>query len=280
MKQRSDQFTDIIEVLQKFLQRRNAMRAAPPLPDLPEWRRTACDELAKESGRNWSTIQDAYTRRFGEKEAWHFDDLAIDWLREPNAPNSKLENELIRIASEIETKKRRTEGLERIREFFATLQGIHPKPNEADGNSDSATHEEPPGGSGFGDADQNKEVETASINAVIARYESEGWQVKSVERDRVGYDLHCTRKREVELAEVKGIAGFSQMCIVTEGERQVAAKRSGSVVWLVTAALSKPELHRYSGFEFLTMFELTPIQYRARLRLRGVSGVDEAEVSS
>jgi len=132
----------------------------------------------------------------------------------------------------------------------------------------------------FGDAERNSLVEQAAIHAVTNWYQVAGWQVKSVERDRVGYDLHCTREHELELAEVKGIAGFSQMCIVTEGECQVAAKRSGSVVWLVTAALSRPELHRYSGSEFLAKFEFTPIQYRAKLRLGGVSRVAETGVSS
>jgi hypothetical protein len=49
-------------------------------------------------------------------------------------------------------------------------------------------------GAGFGDAMENKIVEDAAIDAVKRQYVSDGWSVRSVERDRCGYDLEC-RKR-------------------------------------------------------------------------------------
>lgn len=64
------------------------------------------------------------------------------------------------------------------------------------------------GGAGFGNPEENKEVETAAIAFVTKLYESEGWQVVSVENEKCGFDLICTRGTTIENVEVKWISPF------------------------------------------------------------------------
>jgi len=60
------------------------------------------------------------------------------------------------------------------------------------------------GGAGFGLAAENRQVELAAIRAVRAHYRALGWRVRSVERDKVGYDLIAQRGTEEAHVEVKG----------------------------------------------------------------------------
>lgn len=82
-------------------------------------------------------------------------------------------------------------------------------------------------GGGFGDPESNREVERAAIARATAALEAEGWSVESVERDRIGFDLLCTRPDgEARHVEVKGVRGSARSFIITEGELLRSGGRS------------------------------------------------------
>ncbi|UYD31097.1 DUF3883 domain-containing protein (plasmid) [Tolypothrix sp. PCC 7712] len=119
-------------------------------------------------------------------------------------------------------------------------------------------------GVSFGNYQKNKEVEKAAVDFVRKQYN--GWNIESVERDKVGYDLICTNKSLVENVEIKGVSGNEPAFIITANEVNQANKNPNFVLWVVTSALNSPKGHRWSGSEMLSQFELKPIQYMARLR--------------
>lgn len=124
-------------------------------------------------------------------------------------------------------------------------------------------------GSGFGNQIENKLVEKAAIDAVRKAYENNGWLVRSVERDKCGFDLECRKKRLIENVEVKGITATEQCFMITAGEVEQARKTPSFVLIVVTSALSRsPLLTRYSGAQFCRRFHLAAVQYRAVLRRR------------
>ena len=121
-------------------------------------------------------------------------------------------------------------------------------------------------GAGFGNPEENKEVEKAAIAIVKKKYKFDGWTVKSVERDKCGYDLECHKGETTENIEVKGVRGSEQSFFITAREVQQAQTDPKFVLFLVTSALTSPVLSRYSGPEFVRCFELKVVQYRAARR--------------
>lgn len=121
-------------------------------------------------------------------------------------------------------------------------------------------------GAGFGNPEENKEVEKAAIAIVKKKYKLDGWTVKSVERDKCGYDLECHKGETTENIEVKGVRGSEQSFFITAREVQQAQTDPKFVLFLVTSALTSPVLSRYSGPEFVRCFELKVVQYRAARR--------------
>lgn len=122
-------------------------------------------------------------------------------------------------------------------------------------------------GAGFGDSAENRMVEIAAIAAVTSHYRADGWAVRSVERDRCGFDLECRKGTTIESVEVKGLRATEQAFIITAGEVEQARTNLTFVLIVVTAALSpSPVLSRYSGAEFCERFGLSAIQYFAALR--------------
>jgi hypothetical protein len=121
--------------------------------------------------------------------------------------------------------------------------------------------------SGFGNPAENKQVEEAAISIVRKHYENDGWDVRSVERDKCGFDLECRKSKAIENVEVKGVSGAEQSFIMTAGEVKQAKSNCNFALVVVTLALSaSPVLKRYSGPEFCQYFELSSVQYRAVLR--------------
>lgn len=118
---------------------------------------------------------------------------------------------------------------------------------------------------GFGAADLNRQVEQAAVATATADLRAEGWNVESVEQDRIGYDLLCTRDdREERHIEVKGARGSGLGFIITEGEVQRAEDDPDFWLYLITDALSpEPRLRRYSAEELLRTFTFVPLAYRA-----------------
>jgi hypothetical protein len=121
-------------------------------------------------------------------------------------------------------------------------------------------------GAGFGNPELNKKVETVAILKVTKEYEETGWSVKSVEADKCGYDLLCTKDLLKEHVEVKGISGGIASFIITAGEVKQARNNPNFRICIVTSALKKnPQLTCYSGQEFIEQFSLSPLAFKASL---------------
>ena len=104
-------------------------------------------------------------------------------------------------------------------------------------------------GVGFGDPAENKLVEVAAVRAVVKTYQGDGWSVRSVERDKCGFDLECTKNGSVENVEVNalywksysktealvwylagaGVGGICGLCVAGAARLLV---RAGGVIWL------------------------------------------------
>jgi len=122
-------------------------------------------------------------------------------------------------------------------------------------------------GAGFGTAENNKRVEQAAIAVVAKWYEDQDWQVRSVEADKCGYDLECCKDGVEEHIEVKGVQGDDPTFIITAAEIRNLMLDRKHVTAVVTNALSKnPLLTRFLRDEFLSIFHLEPLAYRATNR--------------
>jgi hypothetical protein len=126
---------------------------------------------------------------------------------------------------------------------------------------------QPHHGAGFGDPLENRLVEAMAIRAVKKKYQQDGWSVRSVEREKCGFDLECSKNGVVEDVEVKGVRGSDPCFIITAGEVEQARNNANFFFIVVTSALSPSrKLTKYSGLEFCRRFKLFPIQYRAVVR--------------
>jgi Domain of unknown function (DUF3883) len=133
------------------------------------------------------------------------------------------------------------------------------------------------GGAGFGGSpEENREVETAAISHVTREYEQNSWNVESVEQDKCGYDLLCTKCSIEEHVEVKGIRGQDPSFIITVGEVRSASHDVNHVFCIVTEALDKPHTLRLTGKEFLKRYELEPLSFRATTRAMGNKQADNS----
>lgn len=135
--------------------------------------------------------------------------------------------------------------------------------NSQMGNSDLVSQ----AGAGFGDPGENKLVESAAVRAVVTHYLEGGWSVRSVERDKCGFDLECAKGDMVEQVEVKGIRGASLCFMITAGEVKQAQTNPNFFLVVVTLALTGlPTITKFTGAEFVRQFDLVAIQYRATLK--------------
>jgi hypothetical protein len=91
--------------------------------------------------------------------------------------------------------------------------------------------------------------------------------VRSVEPDKVGYDLVVSRADEKVHMEVKGVRGRQRAFLMTHRERLQAQVDPLFGLCVVTRALGPdPQLHWWSGRELERVFEFRPIAYQVRLR--------------
>jgi hypothetical protein len=130
-------------------------------------------------------------------------------------------------------------------------------------------------GQGFGDAIHNAAVEKAACSFVWAAFERTGWSVSSVERDQVGYDLHCQRGSAERHVEVKGISGTKLAAIVTANELAISGLDADFRIAFVVDALGAPKAHYFTGAELRSQFEARPIQFSVVARGPHVSGSAE-----
>lgn len=119
-------------------------------------------------------------------------------------------------------------------------------------------------GAGFGSSERNKEVEIAAIKYATSFFAKDGWEVISVEQDKVGYDLRCIKGEQEYHIEVKGISGPGQSFIITKNEIRIAKENPIWKIFIVTNALSMPEHTIVDGGNFDKEFDLDPISYFAR----------------
>lgn len=139
-----------------------------------------------------------------------------------------------------------------------------PSGSTTDGSLQESDHSVSQAGAGFGDPAENKLVESAAVRAVVAHYEVGGWSVRSVEREKCGFDLECTKSGVVEQVEVKGVRGVGLCFIITAGEVKQAQTNPNFFLVVVTSALAATQtLTKFSGAEFVQRFDLAAIQYRA-----------------
>jgi len=119
-------------------------------------------------------------------------------------------------------------------------------------------------GAGFGNPETNKKVELAAVSYVTQWYETRGWSVRSVESEKRGYDLLCSKASTVEHVEVKGVQSVSPSFIITANEVRQAHNDAAFVVCVVTSALSdSPKMHSIRREDFINGYELSPLAFRA-----------------
>jgi hypothetical protein len=118
-------------------------------------------------------------------------------------------------------------------------------------------------GSGFGSAEQNKTVEMAAIKAAKKHYKGDGWNVQSVEAQKIGFDLLC-RKGKLELHV--GTAGVGAGFILTGGEYRTAESDERYELCLVESALSNPKRNIITGKEMFERFEFVELAYKVAPR--------------
>jgi hypothetical protein len=134
-------------------------------------------------------------------------------------------------------------------------------------------------GAGWGDPEDNAAVEQAAVAHVQARYEAGGWQVASVEAERIGYDLRCRREDEERHVEVKGVGGTLPAFLLTEGERRRAETDPLWWVAVVTEALGpEPRCLEVTGKALLEHWNLDPVTWHVSPRPAGnVKWMESAE---
>lgn len=121
-------------------------------------------------------------------------------------------------------------------------------------------------GAGFGTPENNRQVERAAVLRAQREYESEGWVVRSVERENLGYDLHCERGAEVAHVEVKGIRGRVCSFLITANELEAARTDPCFGLSVVLRALDpgEQEIRTFSGQELQALFRFEAVSYFAK----------------
>ena len=122
------------------------------------------------------------------------------------------------------------------------------------------------GGVFGGTPEQNRLVEQNAIKHVTAKYEQDGWKVKSIEKENRGYDLFCTRKGQEAHVEVKGTSGDTPTFIITANEVRAAREDTAFRLCVVLNARTKNRICReFTGRQFQSQFGLTPLQFMANI---------------
>lgn len=71
-----------------------------------------------------------------------------------------------------------------------------------------------------------------------------GYKVKSVEDDKLGWDLECTKGDETKYVEVKGLSGETCAFELTPNEYEKLRKEENYLIYVLTNALKKnPTVH-------------------------------------
>jgi len=117
-------------------------------------------------------------------------------------------------------------------------------------------------GAGFGTAEQNRKVEQAAIEHVTAAFEADGYDVKSVESERCGWDLTATHETKELHVEVKGVASSIVRFFLTANEHKTALADPHWLLVVVTDALGEPDWHELDGATVASYAEPALFQVR------------------
>lgn len=91
---------------------------------------------------------------------------------------------------------------------------------------------------------QRLAIERAAIKKVIKYFEGAGYSIRTVERDRIGWDLEARGIGELLRLEVKGRAGSDVLGELSPNELgQLREYQSTYRICIVTNALTRPSLH-------------------------------------
>ncbi len=113
----------------------------------------------------------------------------------------------------------------------------------------------------------SREVEKTAIRLIRTWYESRGWKVRSVEADKIGYDLRCTKGGKRRHVEVKGRARSGNVVLMTANEWRRAVEDSRFIIAVVSEIGSRtPSIAQWSGPDFQHSHDIKPILYHASRR--------------
>lgn len=119
-------------------------------------------------------------------------------------------------------------------------------------------------GAGFGDPETNRRVERAAILAGTQEFRRRGFQVRSCEAEKCGFDLIAIKGKLEFHIEVKGVQGLQPTFIVTKNEVDAANSDPLFHLAIVRGALTRsPSIDILKGAEFLQRSERVPISFRA-----------------
>ena len=117
-------------------------------------------------------------------------------------------------------------------------------------------------GAGFGSPVENRAVERAAMRHVARHFQGNGWTVRDVSKEKLGYDLLCTRRKSSLHVEVKGIAGSGRRFIITAAERRRWMTDQSFVLALVTMArTASPTLDLHRGPSSIAGFHFEPLSF-------------------
>ena len=120
-------------------------------------------------------------------------------------------------------------------------------------------------GAGFGSPEENKRIERAAIRVATIHLEHDGWRVRSVETDKVGYDLHCDRAGQILRTEVKGVRGTEMRFILTAAEYRRAQTDPEFALCIVTSVLRAPKVSVVTQKRLLKKLRVKPLSFFAEL---------------
>jgi hypothetical protein len=123
-------------------------------------------------------------------------------------------------------------------------------------------------GAGFGSPAENRRVERLAIRAAQRSLERRGWRVKSVERQKLGYDLDCVRNKTHIRVEVKGVRGVGNTFILTAGEYRRLATDPTFRLCVVENALAAAKVNLLDGKALRKRLTVEPLAYKASLVTR------------
>jgi CRISPR/Cas system-associated protein endoribonuclease Cas2 len=119
-------------------------------------------------------------------------------------------------------------------------------------------------GAGFGNSENNRIVEQKAISLVTNFLVKEAWTVKSVEAEKIGYDLECKKGKQKLCVEVKGVSGSLLDFIITRNEYDHMHENDKTQIAVVTNTLTKDfKIKFITSAKFLQNYIVEPIQYKA-----------------